>query len=94
MAKVDPKAPLLMCVSTIEVDPHSGTVAIGRIFSGAIEKGKTVQLISSHNKGQIQQVFMSMATARVIIDRVPAGNIGAISGSPSIHVGETIAEVA
>ena len=92
MAKVDPKAPLLMCISTIEVDPHSGTVAIGRIFSGAIERGKTVQLLSSNQKGTIQQVFMSMATDRVLIDRVPAGNIGAISGLPSIHVGETIAE--
>jgi elongation factor 2 len=92
MAKVDPKAPLLMCISTIEVDPHSGTVAIGRIFSGSIERGKTVQLVSSNNKGTIQQVFMSMATDRVLIDRVPAGNIGAISGLPSIHVGETIAE--
>ncbi len=93
MAKVDPKAPLLMCISTIEVDPHSGTVAIGRIFSGSIERGKTVQLLSSNQKGTIQQVFMSMATDRVFIDRVPAGNIGAISGLPSIHVGETIAEV-
>ncbi len=92
MAKVDPKAPLLMCISTIEVDPHSGTVAIGRIFSGSIERGKTVQLLSSNQKGTIQQVFMSMATDRVFIDRVPAGNIGAISGLPSIHVGETIAE--
>ena len=92
MAKVDPNAPLLMCISTIEVDPHSGTVAIGRIFSGAITKGKVVQLVSSSQKGTIQQVFMSMATDRVIIDRVPAGNIGAISGLPSIHVGETIAE--
>ncbi len=92
MAKVDPKAPLLMCISTIEVDPHSGTVAIGRIFSGSIERGKTVQLVSSSQKGTIQQVFMSMATDRVLIDRVPAGNIGAISGLPSIHVGETIAE--
>src|ERR1700690_932127 len=85
MAKVDPKAPLLMCISTIEVDPHSGTVAIGRIFSGSIERGKTVQLLSSNQKGTIQQVFMSMATDRVLIDRVPAGNIGAISGLPSIH---------
>ncbi len=92
MAKVDPNAPLLMCISTIEVDPHSGTVAIGRIFSGAITKGKMVQLVSAGQKGMIQQVFMSMATDRVIIDRVPAGNIGAISGLPALHVGETIAE--
>lgn len=92
MAKVDPKGPLLMCVSTIEVDPHSGVVAIGRVFSGTVEKGKLVQLITSHQKGTIQQVYMSMAADRVIIDRVPAGNIAALSGLPSIHVGETVAE--
>ncbi len=92
MAEVDPAGPLLMCVSTIEVDPHSGVVAIGRVFSGTVEKGKLVQLITSHQKGTVQQVYMSMAADRVIIDRVPAGNIAALSGLPSIHVGETVAE--
>jgi elongation factor 2 len=92
MAKVDPKGPLLMCVSTIEVDTHSGVVAIGRVFSGTVEKGKLVQLITSRQKGTIQQVYMSMAADRVIIDKVPAGNIAALSGLPSIHVGETVAE--
>jgi elongation factor 2 len=92
MAKVDPSGPVLMCISTIEVDPHSGVVAIGRVFSGTVEKGKVVQLITSRQKGTIQQVYMSMAADRVIIDRVPAGNIAALSGLPSIHVGETVAE--
>jgi elongation factor 2 len=92
MAKVEPDGPLLMCVSTIEVDPHSGLVAIGRVFSGTVEKGKVVQLMTSRQKGTIQQVYMSMAADRVIVDRVPAGNIAALSGLPSIHVGETVAE--
>jgi elongation factor 2 len=92
MAKVDPNGPLLMCISTIEVDPHSGVVAIGRVFSGTVEKGKLVQLINSHQKGTIQQVYMSMAADRVIVDKIPAGNIAALSGLPSIHVGETVAE--
>ncbi len=92
MAKVDPNGPLLMCVSTIEVDTHSGVIAIGRVFSGTVEKGKVVQLISARAKGPIQQVYMSMAADRVIIDRVPAGNIAALSGLPSMHVGETVAE--
>jgi elongation factor 2 len=92
MAKVEPNGPLLMCVSTIEVDPHSGLVAIGRVFSGTVEKGKVVQLMTSRQKGTIQQVYMSMAADRVIVDRVPAGNIAALSGLPSIHVGETVAE--
>ena len=92
MGKVDPNGPLLMCITTIEVDPHSGVVAIGRLFSGTVEKGKTVSLVSSRQKGAIQQVYMSMATDRVIVDRIPAGNIAALSGLPSIHVGETVAE--
>ena len=93
MAKVDPNGPLLMCVTTIEVDPHSGVIAIGRVFSGSVEKGKTISLINSHQKGTIQQVYVSMAADREIIDRVPAGNIAALSGLPAIHVGETVAEV-
>jgi elongation factor 2 len=93
MAKVDPAGPLLMCVTTIEVDTHSGVIAIGRVFSGTVEKGKVVDLLNSHQKGTIQQVYMSMAADREIIDEVPAGNIAAISGLPSIHVGETVAEL-
>ncbi|MEM3700163.1 MAG: elongation factor EF-2 [Candidatus Bathyarchaeia archaeon] len=92
MAKVDPTGPLLMCITTIEVDPHSGVIAIGRVFSGTVKKGKTVSLINSRQKGTIQQVYMSMAADRVIVDEIPAGNIAALSGLPSIHVGETVAE--
>ncbi|MEM3579246.1 MAG: elongation factor EF-2, partial [Candidatus Bathyarchaeia archaeon] len=92
MAKVDHNGPLLMCITFIEVDPHSGVVAIGRVFSGTVEKGKVVRLVTSRQKGTIQQVYMSMATDRVIVERIPAGNIAALSGLPSIHVGETIAE--
>ncbi len=92
MAEVDPNGPLLMCISTIEVDPHSGVVAIGRVFSGTVEKGKLVELATSKQKGTIQQVYMSMAADRVIVDKIPAGNIAALSGLPSIHVGETVAE--
>jgi len=92
MAKVDPKGALLMCVSTIEVDPHSGVVAIGRVFSGTVEKGKQIKLITSRQSGAIQQVYMSMAADRVIVDRVPAGNIAAIGGISGMHVGETIVD--
>ena len=90
MAKVDPNGPLLMCISTIEVDPHSGVVAIGRVFSGTVEKGKPIRMVTSHQSGAIQQVYMSMAADRVIVDRIPAGNIAAIGGISGIHVGETI----
>jgi elongation factor 2 len=93
MAKVDPNGPVLMCISTVEVDPHSGVVAIGRVFSGTVEKGKQVHLVTSRADGTIQQVYVSMAADRVIIDRVPAGNIAELGGLPTVRVGETVAEV-
>jgi elongation factor 2 len=92
MAKVDPNGPLLMCITTIEVDPQAGVIAIGRIFSGTVEKGKPLRLITARQSGQVQQVYMSMATDRVIIDKVPAGNIAAIGGIAGMRVGETVAE--
>jgi elongation factor 2 len=92
MAKVDPNGPLLMCITTIEVDPQAGVIAIGRVFSGTVEKGKPLRLITARQSGQIQQVYMSMATDRVIIDKVPAGNIAAIGGIAGMRVGETVAE--
>jgi elongation factor 2 len=92
MAKVDPNGPVLLCITTIEVDPHSGVVAIGRVFSGTVEKGRTVHLVTARQKGVIQQVYMSMAADRVIVDKIPAGNIAALAGLPSVHVGETVVE--
>jgi elongation factor 2 len=92
MAKVDPNGPLLMCITTIEVDPQAGVIAIGRVFSGTVEKGKPLRLITARQSGQVQQVYMSMATDRVIIDKVPAGNIAAIGGVAGMRVGETVAE--
>ncbi|MEM1550885.1 MAG: GTP-binding protein, partial [Candidatus Bathyarchaeia archaeon] len=92
MAKVDPNGPLLMCVTAVEVDPHSGIIAIGRIFSGSVERGKTIHLVTGRQRATIQQVYMYMATDKVIVERVPAGNIAAISGLPPLRVGETIAD--
>ncbi len=92
MAKVDPNGPLLMCITTIEVDPQARVIAIGRVFSGTVEKGKPLRLITARQSGQVQQVYMSMATDRVIIDKVPAGNIAAIGGVAGMRVGETVAE--
>jgi len=92
MAKVDPNGPVLMCITTIEVDPQAGVIAIGRVFSGTIEKGKPIRLITSRQQGLIQQVYMSMATDRVIVDKVPAGNIAAVGGISGMRVGETVAE--
>ncbi|MEM2249008.1 MAG: EF-Tu/IF-2/RF-3 family GTPase, partial [Candidatus Bathyarchaeia archaeon] len=72
--------------------PHSGIIAIGRVFSGSLEKGRVIQLVTGRQKATIQQVYMYMATDKVIVEKIPAGNIAAISGLPPLQVGETIAD--
>jgi elongation factor 2 len=57
-----------------------------------VEKGKTVTLVTSHQLGTFQQVYMCMVADKVIVDQIPAGNIAAVSGLPSVHVGETAVE--
>jgi len=93
MAKADPSAPLLMCINEIKVEAKSGVaIAIGRVFSGTVEKGKAVQLITSHKRGVVQQVYLVMVEDKSPIGKIPAGNIAALTGLPDIYVGETVAE--
>ncbi len=42
MIKADPKAKVNMVIFGITNDPHSGEVAIGRVFSGVVKKGNRI----------------------------------------------------
>ncbi|MBN1159695.1 MAG: elongation factor EF-2 [Candidatus Diapherotrites archaeon] len=93
MESCDPNGPLMMMITKIQPDPHAREVAIGRIFSGKIEKGKEVFLLQSKKTGKIQLVGIYMAGDRVTLEDVYAGNIGAIVGLRDAFAGETISEL-
>ncbi|MFO7710641.1 MAG: elongation factor EF-2 [Candidatus Woesearchaeota archaeon] len=89
LVKCDSKGPLFFIVVKIVIDPQAGEIAFGRLFSGTMIKGTTVNLVNEKTKGRIQQVFTTNGAKREIVDNVPAGNIIAIAGLKT-QVGETI----
>jgi len=93
MMACNPKGKICMVVTDIIVDEHAGAISTGRVFSGTLEKGKAVKLVSTNQEARIQQVGVYIGPTRVPMDQVPAGNIGAIIGMKEAYVGETLIEV-
>ncbi len=65
-------------VTDIGVDPHAGEIAAGRVFSGTLEKVGAV--VSGTAGKRIQSVGIFIGGEREEVDRVPAGNIAAVTG--------------
>lgn len=93
MINCDDNGPAVMCVSNIVVDPQAGVVATGRLFSGALREGDTVQLIGAKAHSRIQQVCIYMGPYREVIGEITAGNIPALLGLDAARAGETIGSV-
>ncbi|MDI6642442.1 MAG: elongation factor EF-2 [Candidatus Hodarchaeaceae archaeon] len=92
MVAADPKGKVCMVITDIIVDEQAGVISTGRIFSGVLEKGKTVRLVSANQEARVQQVSVYMGPDRVPVEKIPAGNIAAIIGMKEAYVGETLIE--
>ncbi len=93
MKNVDSTAPAAAVIFGVTSDPHSGEVAIGRVFSGTLKKGTELFLSGNPNKQRVQQVNLFMGPERVIVDSVSAGNIAGIIGLNNVSIGDTCSEV-
>ncbi len=82
----------VVMITSIDIDPHAGEIATGRLYSGSVKKGDKLFLINTGKEVTIQQVGLYMNAGRVQVDEVPAGNIAAISGLKDAYAGETAAE--
>jgi len=93
MIKTNPDGPLAVMVTDVSIDKHAGEIATGRVYGGTLEKGSEIFFVGSHGKNRIQQVGVYMGPERVNTDKVPAGNIVAITGAKNAVAGETICDV-
>jgi elongation factor 2 len=89
----DDKGPILMMVTTINVDPQAGRIATGRLFSGTIKDGDEVYLIDGKRMGKVQSVNIYMGNTRELVNMLPAGNIPALLGIDHAIAGETFSSV-
>ena len=90
MIKCDPEAELAMMITKIWMDPHAGEVAVGRLYSGAINQGESVYAIGAAKPERVQQVSMMVGGDRITVPKVVAGNIAAITGIRSAAAGVTL----
>ncbi|MBU0953399.1 MAG: elongation factor EF-2 [Nanoarchaeota archaeon] len=93
MAACNPEGILAGVVTKIYPDPHAGYVATVRIFSGKIERGQEVYMVSRLKSGKVQQVSIYKGGQRLAMEEVVAGNIVGVVGLKDAFSGETLTAV-
>ena len=90
MASADAAGDLAFMVTDISIDPHAGEVATGRLFSGSFTRGMEVYTSGTAKKSRVQQVGIFMGPERLEVEKIPAGNIAAVTGLKDAIVGSTV----
>ena len=90
MANANAAGDLAFMVTDISVDPHAGEVATGRLFSGSLTRGMEVYTSGTSKKSRVQQVGIFMGPERLEVEKIPAGNIAAVTGLKDAIVGSTV----
>lgn len=89
MTNVDPNGEVAFMITDISTDPHAREVATGRLFSGTLERGLELFISGVPKPNRIQQVGIFMGPERIEVEKVPAGNIVAVTGLSDAIVGST-----
>jgi len=92
MINTDEHGPLSLMITKIVLDPHAGEVAIGRMYSGKIERGQAVYVVGAPKPNRVQQVNLMVGADRITVDFVSAGNIVAVTGIKDAIAGSTVSD--
>ena len=76
----------------IATDPFVGRLCFIRAYSGVLESGSYVYNTRSENKERISRVFQMHANKQNQIERLAAGDIGAVVGFKDIKTGDTLCD--
>ena len=85
--------PTIMMVVNMVLDPAAGPVAIGRLFSGTVKDGQTINIIDEKREGRIQSVNFFMGNIREQVGELGAGNIPALLGLTECRAGNTLSSI-
>jgi elongation factor 2 len=85
--------PTIMMVVNMVLDKAAGPIAIGRLFSGTIKDGDTINIIDAKREGRIQSVNFFMGNQREQVGELGAGNIPALMGLIEARAGNTLSSI-
>ncbi|MGH9397728.1 MAG: translational GTPase TypA [Terriglobia bacterium] len=92
----DPADVLQLLVVNLDYSDYHGRLAIGRIFSGALNRGEEaaiVKLDGTIQTTKITKLYSFKGLERTDAERAAAGEIVAIAGVEGITIGETVTSV-
>lgn len=92
---VDSAAPLQMMVTTLDWSEYVGRIAVGRIESGKIGLGETIDLHTRDGikKQKVAGLYVFDNLGRAAAESASAGDIVAIEGLADVEIGDTIGAV-
>ncbi|MCD8414904.1 translational GTPase TypA [Tenacibaculum dicentrarchi] len=85
-----------MQITSLDFSSFTGRIAIGRIFRGDLEAGKDYMLCKAdgtNKKVRIKELHVFEGMGKVQVDKVPCGDICAITGIEGFEIGDTIADL-
>lgn len=85
----DPFAALAFKIAT---DPYVGRLCFIRAYSGVLESGSYILNNRSGNKERISRIFQMHANKQNAIERLEAGDIGAVVGFKDIKTGDSLSD--
>ncbi len=83
-----------LLVSDLGYDNYLGRLAMGRIQSGSLERGREVKIIQEAGtlKREVTALFVYEGLERRPVEQAKAGEIVAVAGVEGVEIGDTIAE--
>jgi elongation factor G len=88
----DINEPFVGLAFKIATDPFVGRLCFVRAYSGVLESGSYIHNTRSGQKERISRVFQMHANKQNQVERLPAGDIGAVVGFKDIKTGDTLCD--
>lgn len=83
-----------MLISAIDYNDYLGRIGIGRVNSGHVKVGDPIILLTRRGakiNAKVTKLYSFENIARVEVDELSAGDIGAFAGLEDVDIGDTIA---
>ena len=93
----DPDLGIQMLVSTIDYNEYVGRIGVGKIDNGTLKLNQEVLLMNHHDpdkreRVKISKMYVFDGLKRIEVEQATVGEIVAVSGIASIHIGDTLCD--
>ena len=88
----DENAPISALAFKIATDPYVGRLTFIRVYSGVLESGSYIYNVSKGRKERVGRLLKMHSNNREEVDRIGAGDLGAVIGLKDTTTGDTLAD--